>query len=129
MKPSTRFRLNLVGLCVFLAVLSFVTVTEADGGQKPVGLVICRTFGPSCAKAVEVAYCESGMRPGAVSRTLDVGVYQINYAAHHRQGESFAAFKRRMTDVERNVAFAYRLSRGGRDWSAWRWSAHCWGRS
>lgn len=122
------FLVNLLAFVVFLVCLVFA-VTMADARGKPPGLVICRAFGPSCAKAVEVAYCESGMRPDAVSRTRDVGVFQINYDAHHKRGESFAAFKRRMSNVERNVAFALRLSRGGRDWSAWRFSQHCWGRS
>ena len=128
MKRFTFFHLNLLAAAVFFVVLA-IAVTTADGAGKPPGLVICRVFGSTCAKAVEVSYCESGMRADAVSRTRDVGLFQVNYAAHHKRGEAFAAFKRRMSDPERNAAFAYRLSRGGRDWSPWRWSRHCWGRS
>lgn len=146
------FRLNLLAFTVLLVVAAFAVVSQADGrnptstfvpasahaetialnrenvsvSSRPVGLVICRVFGPKCAKAVEVAYCESGMRADAVSRTRDVGVFQVNYATHRKRGESFAAFKRRMSDVDRNVAFAYRLSKGGRDWGAWSSSKECW---
>jgi hypothetical protein len=127
-------RLKLLPLWLWLAALVLVTFFPPEAkahtrDRKPVGLVICRTFGSSCAKAVEVSFCESGMRPDAVSRTRDVGLFQINYHAHRKRGESFAAFKRRMSDPERNAAFAYRLSRGGRDWSPWKWSQHCWGRA
>jgi hypothetical protein len=68
-----------------------------------------------------VAYAESSYRRTAVSPTADYGLFQINFAAHHRRGESRAAFAARMFDLDRNARYAARLSRGGHDWGAWSW--------
>lgn len=126
MKPLSRPRqaLNIAAATICGIVIVLVCATSAEA--RPPGLVICETFGTKCHLAIQVAYCESRLNPRAVSRTQDVGLFQANFAAHHRRGESFSEFRRRMSDPERNVAFAWRLSRRGTDWSAWRWSAHCW---
>jgi len=81
--------------------------------------LIAAVFGVHAHEALNVAQCESRLNPGAVSRTRDVGVFQINYRWHRRPGESFAHFRRRMSNPRTNIRFAYRLSRGGRDWHAW----------
>lgn len=122
---STGLR-NLLAIIGFIIVLFWaISVAKSDAAPQPVPLVICDVFGPRCAPAMRVAWCESRLRPDAVSRTSDVGVFQINYAAHRKRGESFSAFKRRFFDVRKNVEFAYRLSRGGTNWAHWtcRWAA------
>lgn len=120
-----RANLTWALMCAFVIAFFWAAHSAEGGERRPVPLVICDVFGTKCAPAMRVAYCESRLRPDAVSRTRDVGVFQVNYAAHRKRGESFTAFKRRMSDVRRNVEFAYRLSRGGTDWDAWvcRWAA------
>lgn len=66
-----------------------------------------------------IAWFESHFYRYAVSPTADVGVFQINYSAHHQRGESFDSFKRRFFDVRTNLNYAYRLSSGGTSWRAW----------
>lgn len=120
-----RYLANLAGMVVLVCVVA-VAVFTAPSQATPTR-AICKVFGKRCAAAVRVARCESRLNPRAVSRTRDVGLFQVNYAAHGWRGESFAEFYRRMADVQRNVQYAYRLSRGGTSWGAWRWSRHCHG--
>lgn len=103
-----------------------LALTAQPASASSVQRTICGVFKKRCAQAIRVARCESGLNPRAVSRTGDVGLMQINYSAHHWPGESFAEFRRRMSDPMRNLRYAYRLSRGGTSWSHWRWSEHCW---
>lgn len=112
-----RRAIALIVIVVALA-LPTVPVEAADKTQK-VKSEIRRVFGKHASKALRVAYCESRYNPRAVSRTLDVGVFQINWRWHRRPGESFASFKRRMFDINANVRKAHRLSRGGTSWKAW----------
>lgn len=97
---------------------------------KIVALILA-AFGPVHGPhAVKVATCESGLRVDAVSgRYGSVGLFQADYSAHHRRGETWAAFRRRMSNPRANIAFAVRLSNGGRSWTHWRWSQRCWSRS
>ena len=106
---------------IAVAVLVLVSSRVALGALRPDQLraraAIIRTFGPTAPAALRVAYCESRWTPSAVGGP-NVGVFQINFV-HHLPGESWAAFVRRYSDVRTNVAFAFRLSRAGTDWSAW----------
>lgn len=113
-----------------LALLALVIATPADAGsltrdQRQSQAEIVRVFGQKAEPALRVAWCESTWRSRAWSSTSDAGVFQINYAAHHRAGESVEAFKRKWFDRRTNVAFAWRLSQGGTDWGPWtcRWAA------
>lgn len=68
---------------------------------------------------IQVAKCESGLNPDAMNKnrngTFDVGLYQINSV--HKQ--------KNMTDVERNIDYAYSLFiRQG--FSPWLSSSKCW---
>lgn len=122
---STGLR-NLIAIICFVIVLFWAMANaKADGRNASPRQSVCRVFKARCSPAWRVVMCESRGNPRAVSRTNDVGLFQINYAAHHRAGESFTSFKARFFDVNRNVAFAYRLSRGGTDWHHWacRWAA------
>jgi hypothetical protein len=106
--------------CVVLFVALVATVAEtAHGGRADVQTAVCQVFGPRCAEALEVAWCESRLRPWAISPGLDVGLFQINYGSHHWPGESFAAFRARMLHLGRNIAFAFQLSRQGTSWAHW----------
>lgn len=114
-------------LVVLLLAVLALSVAAPAPAKPTVRETILQVFGPRYGPlALRVARCESRLRPRVVSPTRDVGVFQINYAAHRRPGESFASFRARYSDVRTNVRYAYRLSRRGTDFSAWRWSAHCW---
>lgn len=63
--------------------------------------------------AVAVALAESGGRPGVVSVTNDVGLWQINVKAHPQW--TAAALK----DPSQNAKAAYSISSGGSNWSPW----------
>ena len=82
-------------------------------------LLIRRLWGARAREAFCVVFHESRWQPAAVSPTLDVGLFQVNYAAHHRPGEGFAAFRRRLSRPLVNVAFAWALYReaGWRPWA------------
>lgn len=125
MRRSAFLRAVLV-LFVWALVILAWEVNSARASSSSPRQTIRQVFGARAPLALRVARCESRLRARAVSSTHDVGIFQVNYSAHHRSGESFAAFKRRMFDVGTNVRFAYRLSRHGTDFSPWRWSAHCW---
>ena len=126
--PPRSILIRNTAAIVCFVIVFFWAVAHAEAREaRPVRAVICDVFGSRCAAALRVARCESGLDPRAVSRTRDVGVFQVNFAAHRWPGESFAQFKRRLFDVEKNVRYAYRLSRDGTEWYRhWRWSAHCW---
>lgn len=109
-------------LLVTIVTLSFLAVRADAGGltrdQRMSRAEIVRVFKSNAPAALRVAWCESTWRSRAWSGA-DAGVFQINYAAHHKAGESVAAFKTRWFDRQRNVAFAFRLSRGGTSWRHW----------
>lgn len=112
-------------IAVTLVVASTVSAEGLNRDQRRSRAEIKRVFKANAPAALRVAWCESRWSSRAWSRTSDAGVFQINYAAHHHASESVRAFQERMFDLKRNVAFAYRLSRGGTRWRAWacRWAA------
>ncbi len=59
--------------------------------------------------ALRVMACESGGNPLAVGAAGELGLYQIHPRWHPDA----------TTDPIGNIAAAYRISNGGRDWSAW----------
>jgi hypothetical protein len=87
-------------------------------------------FGPAADRAIRVAYCETA---GTLSATAanptdrhsdgslgSWGLFQIG-SVHREPGESVAAFRARMFNPLANARMAYRLSDGGRSFSAaWR---------
>lgn len=81
------------------------------------------TVFPDAPIMVEVARCESGLRPVIEGPTDDHGVFQIHMPSH---GESVRALGLDVkNDPRDNIRFARMLydRNGLRDWSA---SAHCW---
>ena len=107
-------------MTVLLVITALILVGTARAHTPPahVKREVCRLFKTRCGAALRVSWCESRWYPRAIGGG-NVGIFQINYAAHHYSGESWSMFVRRFIDLRRNVAFAYRLSSGGRDWSAW----------
>jgi hypothetical protein len=71
--------------------------------------LIVETFGEQAVPACSVALCESEYDIGATGRAGERGWFQIHPV--HGHWSSY--------DPEVNVAYAYRLSRGGTNWSAW----------
>lgn len=110
-----------IALAVVLLVVMVAVVADAKGGRysapkyRP---AVCKVFGPRCAAAWRVVRCESHGRRWAWSGA-DAGLFQANYAAHHRPGESVASFRARHARIRWHIRWAYRLSHGGTDWSAW----------
>lgn len=85
--------------------------------QAQARATIVRVFGTRAPAALRVAWCESRLTPSAVGGA-NVGLFQVNYV-HHWPGESWAAFVLRLSDARANALVAFRLSSGGRDWTAW----------
>lgn len=85
--------------------------------------VIVDRFAPAGQYAVNKALCyatrESGLNPGAVSRTGDHGLGQINYYAHHRTYD-FA----RIYDPVYNAGVMWAMSAGGTRWGPWAGGTH-----
>lgn len=79
-------------------------------------LAIAKNAGFSDPKlATAIALAESGGVPNALNRTsreVSVGLWQINTMSHPYSADD-------MRDPIKNARAAFRISRGGRDWSAW----------
>ncbi len=107
-----------IALVVVLLVALIATLADAKGASTTYRPAVCKVFGSHCAEAWRVVRCESGGARWAWSGA-DAGLFQANYAAHHRPGESVRSFRARHARVWWHIRWAYRLSHGGRDWSAW----------
>ena len=73
--------------------------------------LIYSIFGSNGAAAVSVASCESGLSPTAENPSGASGLFQLMPV--HWEGR-FDPF-----DPVANTRYAYSLSSGGADWSAW----------
>lgn len=84
--------------------------------RSAVRSIICSVFtGTRCGPAIRVAKCETGgtFSPRALGSAGERGLFQI-HPVH------FGSFdKRRLFEPRYNTRAAFRLSRGGRDWSPW----------
>ena len=101
-----------LAMAATLAMLCSAAPSRAQAEEVPDGCpeIIVATFGDRAPQACRVSLCESTWRSWAVSPDgQNIGIFQINVV----WGEHAT------TDLERNVAFAYELSRQGTDWSAW----------
>lgn len=97
--------------------------TEASRGVSgDPAAVIGRRFGPHAGKALRVARCESGFDPRAVGRAGERGIFQI-HPIHWRGPKGLVRLMgidpAALFDPVVNTEVAYKLSRGGTDWSAW----------
>jgi Lysozyme like domain len=77
--------------------------------------IVCRVFGPRCGAALRVASCETGgtFYPRARGSAGERGLFQIHPVHFGWLNE------RRLYEPRYNARAAFRLSRGGRDWSHW----------
>src|SRR5574341_1358665 len=88
--------------------------------DKKVIEYIIRVFGTESETATRVFRCESNLRTAVISRTSDVGVAQINLAAHWEKipGETREEKILWLQDYKNNIDFAYELyKRSG--WKPW----------
>lgn len=84
-------------------------------------------FRPAGSRAVKTADCiaeaESGFNPGAISRTKDWGVGQINEAAHEPDypwwWQPRAGFKYAVLDPVYNIGIMRSMSKRGTSWTPW----------
>lgn len=97
--------------------------TEASrGASGDPAAVIGRRFGPHAGKALRVARCESGFDPRAIGEAGERGWFQI-HPVHWDSGKGLVRQMgidpATLFDPVVNTEVAYKLSRGGTDWSAW----------
>ena len=101
----------------FAALVVAWSITATSGGEAAAAgiddcpALIVETFGEYAAIACAKAYCETGgtFDPYATGAAGERGWFQIHPI--HGANSSY--------DPEVNVAYAFKLSRGGRDWSHW----------
>lgn len=72
--------------------------------------------GKDLREAWSIAMRESNGEPTKVSNGVDVGLFQFNYPSH--RSEKWWDWDA-LRDARYNARVAYRVSRGGRDWSWW----------
>ena len=107
-------------LAIILAaasVLLLTTTARAAMQGRPQPALIARiskqVFGPRWKTAACIAHYESTAGASLVNGP-NLGPWQINVAAH-----PWANARRLLTDWWYAARVAFRISRGGRDWSAW----------
>ena len=103
-------------LCAFLLVVALVSIDGAQGGNyQRVKAAVCEVFGPRCSAALRVVACETGgtYSPWARGSAGERGIFQI-HPVHFGWVDEAALWL-----PGYNAQIAYRLSRGGRDWSHW----------
>lgn len=102
-------------VAVAVLILLFLITDSAGASRATVKATICEVFGPRCAPALRVAYCETGgtFYPRALGRAGERGLFQIHPIHFGWLDET------KLWLPGYNSLIAYRLSRGGRDWSAW----------
>ncbi len=76
-------------------------------------------FGKDADMAFRIISCESGWRTDVISRTNDIGLFQINLAAH---GVKIALTRAEqiawLQNPDNNIAFAYELFKKS-SWAPW----------
>ena len=110
-------------LCALVAVAAFATVAASPSASSGDGHLdraatkraICQVFGARCAPALRVASCETGgtFYVRALGDAGERGLFQIHPVHFGWLDE------RRLFEARYNARIAYRLSRGGRNWSPW----------
>lgn len=80
--------------------------------------LIVDTFGVTAAAACDVAYCESTWQSWVVGAAGEVGWFQIHPVHFPYLWATYGAAAD-LSSPAINVAYAYSLSRGGTNWSAW----------
>lgn len=114
LKPTDR-QLAITGVLILVLAL-FAVVADAEAATKQgTKAQICEVFGPRCAAALRVASCETGntFYPRSVGSAGERGVFQIHPVHFGWLDES------RLWSPAYNARIAYRLSRGGTNWSHW----------
>lgn len=99
-------------LVIFVAALALATSASASP-RSTAWNVSVKVFGAHAPTALCIASAETGgtFSPTAVSPTDDHGLFQI-----HRGLETYG---KRIYNVWFNARIAYRMSRGGTNWSPW----------
>ena len=77
--------------------------------------------GENLHEAWAIAMRESNGIPTQVSNGSDFGLFQFNYPSHGRQSWWSSS---RLLNGEYNASIAFKISRGGKDWSQWGMDGH-----
>lgn len=90
------------------------------GNSDEIKNYIRSLWGDETERAFAIVYCESGWKTAVISRTGDVGLFQINLAAHWSkiEGTTRAEKIKALQDWKYNVDFAFKLwsEQGWRPW-------------
>ena len=127
-KRSTARRNTFWAVLLVVAVIWAISSAQAEDGRTAertlvrnaeTKRVVCRVFRARCGAAWRVVLCESRGNPRAVGGAGERGLFQI-HPIHFRWAQPHRLF-----DPTWNAKVAYRLSRGGTNWSHWtcRWVA------
>jgi len=85
--------------------------------------IICDVFGSNCQRAIEIATCESGLRPKAYNESDpwggSRGLFQINGVHLRPTGVAYGYNPEDLFDPRINIKVAYKLSGGGINWKPW----------
>lgn len=118
--PEQSLQLNVISyeeVPLFTKHQSSPTVTSPFQGE--IESYVRQVFGKNAPRALQIIQCESNFRPTVISPTNDVGVFQINIAAHGIQiAPTRTEQIKWLSDIKNNVNFAYQLFlKSG--WSPW----------
>ena len=113
--PPPAPRALVVALIAVVLLLVVVASARAATPRARAAAVVCDVFGSRCSAAMRVAKCETGgtYDRHAIGGAGERGLFQIHPVHFGRLDES------RLFELRYNALFAFRLSSGGRDWSAW----------
>lgn len=116
MLKLTSRQLAFAGMLVLFVTIVAVVADTAHGASRAyVRQVICEVFGPHCGQALRVASCETAgtFNVWARGNAGERGLFQIHPTHFGWLNEA------KLYQPIYNTLAAYRLSRGGTNWSAW----------
>ena len=104
---------RLLGALLVAAIVAVILATRGDAHQPPrsVKSAVCLTFGPYCAQALRVAWCESRWSVYARNGQY-LGLFQMGSYARARFGHSWTALG------QAQAAYGYFRASGYR-WTPW----------
>lgn len=107
-----------VALLIYLALMAFAIERAQPSRGRSLQAIVQAVFGNRWRVAWCIAGYESTWRPWAVNG-VNKGLFQISVTAHPWVNQA------RILDPLYNSQVAYRISRGGTDWSPWTTHGRC----
>ena len=115
MLKTTPRGLAITAMVVLLITVLVVLVDADAANKRAVKAAVCEVFGSRCAGALRVARCETGgtLDPRARGSAGERGLFQIHPIHWGWINEN------RLFQPAYNARVAWRLSRGGTNWTHW----------